>query len=362
MIRVSAPGKTILMGEHAAVYGHPVLVAAIDRRLEVVLDQLDASVGPHVRLDLPQLGVRAQVPWSEIHRETVACRAAWDAYRRAPSPQRFAALASDEPTRVVRLALGEAAHAVGITAGGPALALGVRSEIPVGAGFGSSAAVAVAVGQAFFCRAGAEVPAALVAQTALEVERRQHGAPSGADSVTVQRGGLLWVTRALDGALAVEGVRPASPALLAGLEVFDTGTPAETTGTVVAAVRARRERDPEGIEAVLETMAAATRGLRQALETARVDSARVIALFRSFESGLERLGVVPPSVRSAIRGVEAEGAAAKISGAGALSGYQAGSLLVYHGGRARASIARHLAPFSRLAVRLGAQGVRRETE
>ena len=34
-IRYSAPGKVILSGEHAVVYGKPALVCAIDKRLSV---------------------------------------------------------------------------------------------------------------------------------------------------------------------------------------------------------------------------------------------------------------------------------------------------------------------------------------
>lgn len=362
MIRVSAPGKSILMGEHAAVYGHPALVAAIDRRLEVILTEADTAAGgraAQVELVLPQIDVHTTVPWSEIHRETHACRLAWEAYRSQPTAERFAALASRDPARVVRLALGEAARVLSEEAGGPACRLTVQSAIPVGAGFGSSAAVAVAVVYAFLARHGGQDDDTRVARAALEVERRQHGMPSGVDSAAVQRGGLLWAVKR-DQGVAVETVRPRAQAILRDLFLYDTGTPRETTGAVVAAVRARRDAQPEHIERTLSEMAEATREWRRLLESEATCSDAVVTSIQRFEAGLEDLGVVPESVRLAIRAIEENGGAAKISGAGALSGHGAGSLLVYDPCRARKSAKRYLASYQPVEVELGAQGVRRE--
>jgi mevalonate kinase len=43
MIRTSAPGKLLLLGDYAVVYGYPCLVTAVNKRLNVSVDLIDAE-------------------------------------------------------------------------------------------------------------------------------------------------------------------------------------------------------------------------------------------------------------------------------------------------------------------------------
>src|SRR5690348_9047545 len=42
-ITVSAPGKLMLFGEHAVVYGHSCLVTAVDQRMKVTVEILETK-------------------------------------------------------------------------------------------------------------------------------------------------------------------------------------------------------------------------------------------------------------------------------------------------------------------------------
>ena len=52
-IKVSAPGKLLLFGDHAVVYGHPCLVTAVDKRLyvkaEIINNNEDQIITPQVK-------------------------------------------------------------------------------------------------------------------------------------------------------------------------------------------------------------------------------------------------------------------------------------------------------------------------
>lgn len=349
MIRVSAPGKAILMGEHAAVYGRPALVAALDRRVHVQLERTSGPPG-HVVLDLPALGVERATTWADL-------RASAD----------WPGLDKSDRSSFVRVAFGEALAAADVVPD-QATRVFVRSEFPVGSGFGSSAAIAVAVVRAVYELAGRPIDADTVGPgslhaVSLEIEKRQHGSPSGIDNATVIQGGVLWVERR-DAKLHMEPLKATSE-VFDHLRVYQTGEPAESTGEVVSAVRGLRSRDEPAFEDRLNVMEASTLAFREILERVVIGNgvglASSIEEFRRFESCLEALGVVPPPVRERIRRIEASGGAAKISGAGSLAGPGAGSLLVLHPDPDSLDSMNALEGFERLEVRLGGDGLRLES-
>jgi mevalonate kinase len=351
-LTVSAPGKLILMGEHAVVYGRPALVAAIDLRLRVRLSRADS-----VELDLPALGHSEHLSWGEVRAYAAAARERWSEFSLHPGPASFREMRGEDPAHVVKAALGEAIALLGEP--GEGLSLRVDSDLPVGSGFGSSAATAVAVLAGVFSWFQAPLELGQVERLALEVERRQHGHPSGVDGATILRGGVLWARKQASGELETEPVRARS-SLLSRLRVYDTGMPAEATGAVVAAVRGRREEDPGRIEAVLDRIEAATVAFRAELEREEEDRDRALHLIRQAQACLEELGVVPGEVCAAVRQIEVAGGAAKISGAGSLAGPGAGSLLVYHPDPGKLHGCAMLKSFPFHAVHLGAPGFREE--
>lgn len=344
-----APAKLILMGEHAVVYQRPALVAAVDLWLRATLTpREEAGVGLH----LAELDHREATDWASISSYADTVRDRWHQYVEHPTPEAFARMRGDDPAHLVKVALGEAERR--LPGGGtPALNVTVRTQQPIGAGFGSSAAVAVAVVQAYLAARNVEMDDEELYDLVLDVERRQHGTPSGVDPATVLRGGLVWAEQA-DDPLNYRSV-PAQSPMLDAFRVLHTGTPGQSTGTVVDAVRARREEDPEAFRATLDRIEEATRALRAVLAGGQSRPDETVQLVRRVEAGLEALGVVPDPVQRFIRTVEKKGGAAKVSGAGALRGAKAGPLLVYHPDP-DVEFETELDSLTEMDVRLGAEG------
>lgn len=272
-----APGKALLLGEHAVVYGHPAVAAALDRGVRVVVET--GTSGP--RVVAPFAGVDA--PLSEEAGSPPVCQA------------------------LERVRLAVAPHLVDVV-------LRVEDGLPVGAGLGSSAALSVAVARALADAAGVALSVERVFDVVREAERVFHGTPSGVDQATVARGGILWFKRNMDdinGAPQIRVLRAGAPFYV----VVAMLRPHWGTREAVAALRARRERHRRTMDALLGELGALAEQGAAALERGDL---RLLGELMDLAHGiLHALGVSSPDLDGLVAFAREHGAlGAKLTGAG----------------------------------------------
>ena len=213
MVTSSAPGKVYLFGEHAVVYGEPAVPCAIERRARVTAEEIDEGLVVHaedLQLDgftVEYVGDDTATP--DVDAENSLVEAATGYVNEAVAQVRAAADAPDTGFEIW-----------------------IESDIPLGAGLGSSAAVACAAIDAGCRELGVELPAEEIADRAYQVERAvQDGEASRADTFCSAMGGAVRVEG--DDCRRVEGVGN-----LPFVIGYDGG--AGDTGKLVAGVRELR--------------------------------------------------------------------------------------------------------------------------
>lgn len=212
-IVASAPGKVILFGEHFVVYGSSAILCAIDRRVHV-----GATKSDDVRIT-SELG-------------TLECESF-----------NLDAADVDPVLRPLYHIAKETCRMAGRSGGG--ITLDVESEIPPGAGLGSSSACCVA-GAAAALRVLGQHPGHntdIVMRVAAEAERTAFPNASGADTAASALGGMI--TYDIKSGWAAIRRQEGGPGF--GLVVSDSGTK-HNTESVVGMVSGFRRNHTEEFE------------------------------------------------------------------------------------------------------------------
>jgi mevalonate kinase len=278
LTKATSPGKTILFGEHAVVYGRPAIAAPLTQlRTEAAVED-GAAAG--VWLRAPNVG-----------------REYW-----------LKDAAGDDPfAKAVRVF----AQAAGLERL-PSLRITVRSSIPIASGLGSGAAMAAAVIRALALHLGYPEVAGNESVSALtyEVETLLHGTPSGIDNTVVSYERPVYFVRR-EPENEIETFSVAAPLRLL---VADTGI-VSTTKAVVGDVRRGWQADPAFYERLFDGCGRVARAARRAIERGQVRQLGL--LMAENQAYLRQMGVSSPELETLISAAEESGAlGAKLSGAG----------------------------------------------
>lgn len=274
----TAPGKVILLGEHAVVYGRPAIavpVIQVQARVEVE----DQPVGRGITIVATDLGQQFEPSHADV------------------ADSAAVALASTVRNTLERL--GQHRE--------PDLRITISSTVPIGRGLGSGAAVATALVRALAAHLGGYLTARDVSDLVYRTEILHHGTPSGIDNSVISFGKPLYFIRGQLDEVFWLG-RPLC------LVIGDTGVPSSTR-EVVADVRRRWEADRATYEAHFTAIGSLVEAARQAMVEG--DLPALGRLMDANQRELRAVGVSSAELERLIgAALDAGALGAKLSGSG----------------------------------------------
>lgn len=309
---VSAPGKLHLSGEHAVVHGKPAMLSSTSSRLYVTLEHKQTS-GP-----------------DRIH----ALR------------QKDAFIGEICKTLETRLSTAIPAD----------LAITIASDIPVGAGMGSSAALSVALIGALMTFLDLPWDPQKINELAYQAEKFMHVNASGSDPAVVTHGGILWYRKELDYLKTFWLLPFKFPKSFAPFILVNTGR-AETTGELVSRVGRLKSTDESSFTLLLSEVEAVTKRMAAAIHDENEQDFR--ASIQENQRLLENMGIVSESTKLFIRAVEDAGGVAKISGAGGVKKGSGVVIAIHDSPKALAAVCDTFS-HKTFQVMLGGEGIRKE--
>lgn len=306
-MKVYAPGKLILSGEHAVVYGRPALAMAVNRYVTAIVTPRRSA---RISFDLSDLAHRGHLSLDAIRHLKERIKRKYHKFVRGDYSIRDVL---HKPFELAQFALSIFMESLNLSLP-HGVNIQVQSNVPIGCGMGSSAATILSVMYAISNHLQISLTSESLFQLALEAEKMQHGFTSGLDLRVSLQGGCLYVhgndilTR---------------PLPQFSMFLVNTGTPLSTTGQCVEKVASHFKSQQLGDE--FETV---TKMMDVALQEHSWD--KMQTAIRNNHELLITIGVVPLRVQNFINAIFAIGGAAKVCGAGAVIGDQAGAVLIAH--------------------------------
>lgn len=272
----SAPGKAILFGEHAVVYGFPAIAIPVTQvKAKAYVFPLPLHPRGEVKVEAPDIGL----------------------------DERLVNLPENQPVRLLLSLLADELQLKEF----PAFHLKIVSTIPLAAGLGSGAAISVAIIRAVAAFLGKHLSDEKTSALAYEIEKIYHGNPSGIDNTVITFSRPLYFVRGHP----FELLRTREPLTFV---LADTGVKS-STGAVVGQVRSAWLQDQTSYDKIFKQIGEITCQGRRALEQGQ--ASELGALMNRNHELLKQIHVSCPELENLVSAALKAGAGgAKISGAG----------------------------------------------
>jgi mevalonate kinase len=244
-----ASGKIILFGEHAVVYGYPAIAVPVDSV------QVKATILPIIKGSQSIIRIR-NLNWEK--------------------DISYAKLEEMSPIKV------SIDNVLSLTNGKPPLfELTISSSIPIAAGLGSSAALAIAITKGLSQFLGLYLSNDQINNLALQSEKIQHGSPSGIDNSVITFGKPIYYLKNSP-FIPIEILTPIN------IVLGDTGK-RTLTRDVVRQVKQTLLHEPSTIRPLLEKIGAIAQDALLALQSGNLD--QIGKLMSQNHDYLNNLGV-----------------------------------------------------------------------
>jgi mevalonate kinase len=269
MISYSSCAKVILSGEHAVVYGKPALVCGLNKRLKFSLFPTDKK--NYLKPNKDILFISSKVI-DYLKKEKIKFNQKKFTFK-------------------------------------------IESQIPIGRGLGSSAALAVtSVASFLHFYTGKSFNKEIINNLAFEVEKYFHGNPSGVDNSTSCFGGLIFYRKEFDFLKNIYFLDFKIPKSIQDhLFLIDSGKPVETTRQMVQIVKNNIGKKPNYYEQIFNEIEKITKKMLISIKEDKAND--FIQSLIDNEIYLEMLGVVSLKTKALLKNLEKFGIG-KITGAG----------------------------------------------
>jgi mevalonate kinase len=268
----TAPGKIILFGEHAVVYGHPALAVPIPQ-LHATATIRSGKLGSGVIINAVDLGIESTL--------------------------------RESPSNPLALTADLVLHHLDVSE--PDVVITLHSTVPISSGLGSGAAVSAALARAFALFLKHPLDNAALSALVYEVERMHHGTPSGIDNTVICYNKPVYFVRG-------KTIEVFDSPVPFHILIADTGIPSPTKFTV-ASVRAGWESNKAQFEESFMQIGCIVNKARSAIESGKIG---VLGPFMNEnQTLLQRIGVSSEQLDTLVETARQAGATgAKLSGGG----------------------------------------------